>query len=382
MQTTSKIFVSIFLICLLSAPIAVGQTPQPPTEAVTAMNAALQALKESKWKQADESFDLVLMFAPKYAPAHIGKLCAELKLTEEKLLGNIDPPVAIDEHRLFKAAIESADPAYKKQIQGYADSINAKLKTMVASIPKDDRKARERTTLTIKGVEYAFRWCPAGTFMMGSPQNEANRRDSETQHQVILSRGFWMLETEVTQGMWASVMGNNPSSSKGIKLPVECVSWDDCQEYIKKLNGMKVAPAGFKFSLPTEAQWEYACRAGTTTAYSFGNTLSSEQANFGSETKDVGSYPANAWGLYDMHGNVWELCADWYGEYPIGAVTDPMGADRGWNRVIRGGGKYSGYAHHCRSALRDSNTFAGGREIVLAHMPGDRVGLRLSLVLQ
>ena len=236
-----------------------------------------------------------------------------------------------------------------------------------------DRKSGERMTITIKDVEYAFRWCPPGKFMMGSPADEPNRNNNESQRQVTLSKGFWMLETEVTQGMWMSVMGNNPSSNKGLNLPVIEVSWDDCQEFIKKLNELKVAPAGFKFSLPTEAQWEYACRAGTTTAYHFGDTLTQQQANFGgNQTKEVGSYPANAWGLKDMHGSVWEWCQDWYGDYPSGAVTDPVGAERGSNRVIRGGGG-PGNAAYCRSANR------------YFYDPVLRpfiIGLRLSLVLE
>ncbi|MGL6225053.1 MAG: SUMF1/EgtB/PvdO family nonheme iron enzyme, partial [Thermoguttaceae bacterium] len=124
------------------------------------------------------------------------------------------------------------------------------------------KSAGERKVLTIKGVEYAFRWCPAGTFEMGSPTSEKDRGGDETQHQVTLSKGFWMLETEVTQEMWKSVMGSNPSGFKGKNLPVETVSWDDCQNFIKQLNNS--SPSGFKFSLPTEAHWEYACRAGTT----------------------------------------------------------------------------------------------------------------------
>jgi hypothetical protein len=217
-------------------------------------------------------------------------------------------------------------------------------------------RAGERMTLTIKGVDYAFRWCPPGTFTMGSPQGEHGRFGSETLHQVTLSRGFWMLETVVTQEMWESVMGSNPSGFEGIKLPVETVSWNDCQEYITTLKallaGTPGAPAGFTFSLPTEAQWEYACRAGTTTAYHFGNTLTKPQANFGgNQTKEVGSYPANAWGLYDMHGNVREWCADWYEDYPSGAVTDPVGFPSGLGRVLRGGG-WNNAVESCRSAYR------------------------------
>ena len=232
-------------------------------------------------------------------------------------------------------------------------------------------RAGERITLTINGVDYAFRWCPPGTFMMGSPASEHGRHNGETQHQVTLTRGFWMLETEVTQAMWESVMGNNPSNFKGPKLPVEFVSWTDCQEFIQKLNGLRVAPAGYKFSLPTEAQWEYACRAGTTTAYHFGNTLTREQANFsGNQTRDVGSYPANAWGLRDMHGNVREWGQDFWGDYPSGAVTDPTGAVRGTNRVLRGGSWYN-TAEACRSAIRSYG---------VPSLRDDNIGLRLSLV--
>ena len=248
--------------------------------------------------------------------------------------------------------------------------------TVQANIAEQERKAGERMVLTIKDVEYAFRWCPAGTFMMGSPVSEEGRYDNETQHRVTLSHGFWMLKTEVTQKMWKGVMKNNPSSFKGDKLPVEQVSWNDCQEYIKKLNellaGTPGAPTGFKFSLPMEAQWEYACRAGTTTAYHFGNTLNKEQANFGggpgAQTKEVGSYPPNAWGLYDMHGNVREWCSDNYAQHPRGVVIDPVGSLENPLRGLRGG-SYLHQAAQCRSAWREQSGKAA---------PG--FGLRLALV--
>jgi formylglycine-generating enzyme required for sulfatase activity len=232
------------------------------------------------------------------------------------------------------------------------------------SFGQEVRKAGERMTLKINDVEYAFRWCPPGTFTMG---------EEKSQHQVTLTKGFWMLETPVTQSMWEKVIGNNPSNFKGATLPVENVSWNDCQDYIKKLNDARLVPAGYKFALPTEAQWEYACRAGTTTAYHFGHTLTKEQANFaGNKTTEVGKYPANAWGLKDMHGNVCEWCADWYGNYPAGAVTDPTGAAQGSNRVIRGGDCGS-HAVSCRSARRFNNyPFFKGN-------PGG-FGLRLCLV--
>ena len=220
---------------------------------------------------------------------------------------------------------------------------------------EQERKAGDRMVLTINDVEYPFRWCPPGTFMMGSPINERERGLDEIQHQVVLTYGFWMLETEVTQEMWAGVMkNNNPSAIKEDKLPVDTVSWNECHEYIQKLSGLNVAPSGWRFSLPTEAQWEYACRAGTTTPFHFGDTLDRDSANFGrnlARTAEVGSYPANAWELRDMHGNVWEWCLDWYGNYPFVSVTDPVNASSGSNRVLRGGGWFH-VANDCRSAFR------------------------------
>jgi formylglycine-generating enzyme required for sulfatase activity/uncharacterized caspase-like protein len=209
-----------------------------------------------------------------------------------------------------------------------------------------------------------FAFCPPGSFMMGSPASEADRRDAEDQVQVRISKGFWMGQTEVTQGQWAAVMGSNPSHLKGNDLPVETVSWEDAQAYISKLNQSVPLSAGWKYALPTEAQWEYACRAGTESAFSFGALLNGKEANcngnypYGTSTKGpylektvkVGSYAANAWGLYDMHGNVWEWCADWYGEKLPGG-TDPVGASTGANRVLRGGSWYSSAAR-CRAACR------------------------------
>jgi len=227
---------------------------------------------------------------------------------------------------------------------------------------KEDHNAGERMALTIQAVEYAFRWCPPGTFTMGSPANETGRYGNETQHQVTLTRGFWMLETEVTQAMWEKVMGNNPSDFKGGKLPVDRVSWYDCQAYIKRLNELGAAPKGYRFSLPTESQWEYACRAGTATALNSGKDLTAEgecphldelswySGNSEGKTHEAGQKRANAWGLYDMHGNVCEWCLDWHGMYPSGNVTDPIG-NSGAFRVIRGGDwDYS--ARYSRSAYR------------------------------
>ncbi|MBQ9371480.1 MAG: SUMF1/EgtB/PvdO family nonheme iron enzyme [Thermoguttaceae bacterium] len=223
------------------------------------------------------------------------------------------------------------------------------------------RSAGDSLMVTINDVEVVFCWCPPGEFMMGSPANEESRDDDETRHKVVITKGFWLAETEATQALWKAVMGegNNPSSKTDDNLPVENVSWNACQEFIKKLNDA-VKDEGLCFSLPSEAHWEYACRAGTTTRYSWGNEWDSSKANNGSSTTPVGSYSANAWGLKDMHGNVWELCQDWYDDYPTGTITDPTGSQSGSVRVNRGGGWGNG-AGDCRSADRGWSA-PGGRD--------------------
>ena len=194
---------------------------------------------------------------------------------------------------------------------------------------------------------------PAGKFKMGSPASEKERSDNEKQHEVTLTKLFYIGKHEVTQEQWESVMGKNPSTTKGAKLPVTNVSWEDCQEFIKKLN--KKTDGGYR--LPTESEWEYACRAGTTTAYSFGDKITPKDANYvGSEIGKpvaIGSYKPNSFGLYDIHGNVWEWCEDWYGDYPAGAVTDPKGPAKGEYRVLRGGSLLS-YVSDARSSNRSN----------------------------
>ncbi len=235
-------------------------------------------------------------------------------------------------------------------------------------------------TMAYKGVAYRFRWLTPGRFSMGSPEDEAERElpgTDETRHEVILPRGLWLGETPVTQALWAAAMGANPSHFEGPERPVEQVSWEDAQGFIARLNGER---DDLLLRLPGEAEWEYACRAGTDTPFWFGEQISTGQANYNGnypyadgpkgeyrhETVEVRALPANAWGLYQMHGNVWEWCQDWYGEYPQDPVRDPRGPEMGSWRVLRGGG-WSGFAWWLRSAYRyrrgpgDRFDFAGFR---------------------
>lgn len=225
-------------------------------------------------------------------------------------------------------------------------------------------------------------WCPPGRFVMGSPRSEPERRPGEDQVEVTLTRGFWMARFEATQGLWKRVAGELPGPltkelPAGDELPVGNVNFPETEDFCRRLTerGRKSGelPNGWEFRLPTEAQWEYACRAGTTTATSFGDSLSSRQANFkgkpynGAEpgpslnrAAPVGSYPANPWGLHDMHGNTFEWCRDWYhARLPGGADPDLYAArdtaqrsEHGDISRVRRGGCWSDEGWPCRSAFR------------------------------
>jgi formylglycine-generating enzyme required for sulfatase activity len=190
-----------------------------------------------------------------------------------------------------------------------------------------------------KGVTMKLALIRPGKFTMGSPDSEQDRRDKEgPQHEVVITKPFYMGATEVTQAQYEAVMGTNPSKYRGPTNPVENVSWEDAGEFCRKLS----EKTGKAVRLPTEAEWEYACRAGTKTRFSFGDSDSDlgDYAwcgrNSGGKTNPVGRKKPNPWGLYDMHGNVGEWCADWYGSYSIKASTDPQGAGSGDRRVSRG----------------------------------------------
>jgi formylglycine-generating enzyme required for sulfatase activity len=212
-----------------------------------------------------------------------------------------------------------------------------------------------------------------GNFIMGSPKTELGDggkhiEDESPQHEVRISRDFYMAQTEVTQGQWKAIMGTEPWKGKeyvkeGENYPASYVSWFQAGEFCKKLSEQE-EKQGRKYRLPTEAEWEYACRAGSKTAYSFGESSKSLgnyawfNGNSNGQTHPVGEKRANAWGLYDMHGNVWEWCSDWYGAYPNGAVSDPVGPLKGSFRVLRGG-CWIVEAALCQSAGRRCNFPSG-----------------------
>ena len=217
--------------------------------------------------------------------------------------------------------------------------------------------------LNVGSVHQVFRWIAPGRFRMGSPVDEVERGSAEVPHEVTLSQGYWIADTACTQAFWLAVWPVNPSHfQENGSNPVENVAWHDVQRFIAELN--RRLP-GLYARLPTEAEWEYACRAGTTTPFSFGRQITPEQVNyhgdypcFGGEkglyrqrTAPVASLPPNPWGLYEMHGNVWEWCADWYAEYPPEPEVDPRGPAFGRMRVLRGG-TWSDPARYARSATR------------------------------
>jgi formylglycine-generating enzyme required for sulfatase activity len=238
------------------------------------------------------------------------------------------------------------------------------LALMVVSNPQVTDCASSEGEVFTNSIGMKFVLIPAGSFVMGSPEadEKASRRSfisdflapvgkkkDLSQHEVTISKQFFMQTTEVTQGQWKKVMGNNPSTHTrcGGDCPVESVSWEDTQEFIERLNQMEGTD---KYRLPTEAEWEYACRAGTTTKYNWGDedpvceSGVKNGARYDDNTKcddkgpaPVMTYAPNSWGLYDIHGNVHERCQDWYGDYPTGQVTDPKGPSSGKRRVLRGG---------------------------------------------
>jgi len=236
-------------------------------------------------------------------------------------------------------------PADTKRALDWCDVVAAEPDPAVVT----DAEARARMTATElpwkvrdRKTGIVMLLCPPGEFMMGSPASEAGREDNEAQHRVTITKAFYLSETEVTQEVWQKVMGANPSSFKGASNPVEQVSWNDCQKFCQS-SGLRLA---------SESEWEYACRAGTTGAYSFGASITQQQANFGSTKGTVacGSLPANQWGFREMHGNVWEWCEDGY-QATASSTQEAVNGNSSTSRVLRGG-SWSGDSDGVRSSDR------------------------------
>ncbi len=249
---------------------------------------------------------------------------------------------------------------------------------LLATAKNSNQTPKQRFTNSL-GMEFVF--IKPGAFTMGSPTDELGRDDDEKQHQVTLTRGVYIQTTEVTQSQWQRVMGSNPSKLKncGPNCPVENVSWYDAMEFIKNLN--RIGSKG-QYRLPTEAEWEYAARAGTDTAFANGGIIEmrcGQDPNLDAigwycGNSDEKAHPAakkmpNAWGIYDMHGNVWEWCSDWYAEYPSGSVTNPSGPSSGSVRIRRGG-SWTFISGGCRSAVR-----YGTRPVVHGRIIGFRLAM-------
>lgn len=242
-----------------------------------------------------------------------------------------------------------------------------------ASTDRSRSAPRELSIEVSPGLVMEFVLISPGNFVMGSDPDEGDG-DEKPQHRVTISHAYWMGKYEVTQAQWKAIMGTDPSHFKGPNLPVETVSWKECQTFLAKLS----QKTGRTFSLPTEAQWEYACRAGTTTPWSFGAQpeLAEEfgwvGTNAQEKTHPVGTKKPNPWGLYDMHGNVWEWCADGYiNPYPAGEVVDPFGSLDGHPPIVRGGG-WSEHPVNLRSAYRNCNGEPDGKT--------DGIGFRCAML--
>jgi len=280
----------------------------------------------------------------KYLDAGPPRAVSEAK----KRIGTSERKYAKDEVEKGDAAWEQAERAgsYDAAQPLWESARGWYMKAVAATLGRKQMVQQPKTgeTRMFEGIEMV--WCPPGTFTMGSDDGERNEKPV---HRVTLTEGFWLGKYEVTQSQWERVMGSNPSRFKGSKNPVEHVSREEAQSFCKKL--------GSGFRLPTEAEWEYACRAGSTAAYCFGDSESGLGSyawcsdNSGGMTHAVGEKKPNVWGINDMHGNVYEWCQDWYADYPSGSVADPRGASFGSGRVFRGGSWFNSPTL-CRSAYR------------------------------
>ena len=340
-------------------PVASLQMEPKPQLALNAMNTEGKTSKRWMW------------ILPIAALIGVLALIAGLSAEREKIKGE-DKTVR---EKVVEAVKDAKDKVledvkgYLKNVEEIIDEDKNELHLKINSYQQGEDRVVE-----LNGVKMVLKRIKAGTFMMGSPMSEDDRGSNEHQHRVTLTKDYWLGETEVTQEQYWAVTGKNPSGFIGGAYPVECVSWEEAMAFCKMLTKKErengTLPAGYEYTLPTEAQWEYACRVGTTTPFSFGSTLNGDKANcngnypYGTDegkylfnTTAVGRYAPNVWGLYDMHGNVWEWCRDSC-DFNNGVDTDTYRDDimdplcnRGAERVLRGGSWYT-YPEDCRSAVR------------------------------
>ncbi|MBN2590029.1 MAG: SUMF1/EgtB/PvdO family nonheme iron enzyme [Sedimentisphaerales bacterium] len=331
---------------------------------------AVNARFESAKKQVEDIKALLIETLKTYQPTSstVSKIQERLEVSQAEL----------------KKSAEVLDGAIDKQIKSKQSSYNELIKELLPSAPRAQKVKQEidsfiKTRMEMLNILYKGEvitntigmeliYIPSGEFMMGSPSSEEKRKSDEgPQHRVTISKGFWMGVYEVTQAEYEAVMGSNPSYFKGDNLPVEQVSWNYAVEFCKKLTQKE----GKTYRLPTEAEWEYSCRAGTTTPFNTGQTISTDQANYDGnyvygngregiylkKTTAVGSFQPNAFGLYDMHGSVWEWCQDWYDKnyYSNCPSIDPEGPSSGSSYVLRGGSWFF-EPWYCRSAHRSMSS--------------------------
>ena len=305
---------------------------------------------------------------------------------------------ATEETKKLNLAYEQICKAFRPRQSGRATWNDAGTKGRT----RREKGGSSTGTAPVPGESYVvpccgmkLNWIASGSFVMGSPPDEAGRSNDEgPQAAVTISRGFWMGISAVTQEEWKLIVEEGsdelrlkaePSFFRGARLPVEQVSWNECQDWLRKLNALEESALrglkGYEYRLPTEAEWEFTCRSGSTTRFYFGNVEVGDagkslrdsawySANSGGQTHSVGEKKPNAWGLSDMHGNVWEWCQDWYGPLKGGQCMDPSGPILGMKRVMRGG-SWGVAAERCRAAYRVWNEvgyrdYTVGFRVVLA----------------
>ena len=279
--------------------------------------------------------------------------------------------ITLTKETIEESSVNETSQRSQKRVNQQAE-VNLSQPTITNQVTSSVASNSNTISISVKdGVSIDMVKVEAGTFMMGATSEMDLDIGEKPVHQVTLTNDYYMGKYEVTQALWQAVMGSNPSNFKGDNLPVEEVSWNDCQEFISKLNSL----TGRKFRLPTEAEWEYAARGGKKSRsyqYSGSSNISDVawyDGNSVNKTHPVGTKQANELGIYDMTGNVWEWCSDWYGFYSSSSQTNPTGADSGSSRVFRGGSWY-GNARYCRLSFRDCTP---------PDCRGYNLGLRLAL---